>query len=124
LLRVPARSKTAEVDLRALWSSSFLERRTLTLFPLAVVVEADASGYDLTRLNFARLLHRYTRTFVLTDTEEALNYLYLVCLNADVSQDQVQLCHDYVRELVMDTRKYSMLLGDIRNDGIKIVRRF
>lgn len=88
----------------------------------AVVVEADPSGYDLTRLNFARLLHRYTRTFVLTDTEEALNYLYLVCLNADVSQDQVQLCHDYVRELVMDTRKYSMLLGDIRNDGIKIVR--
>ncbi|ORY89113.1 NIC-domain-containing protein [Leucosporidium creatinivorum] len=100
LLRIPARSKTAEVDL--------------------LVVEADPSGYDLTRLNFARLLHRYTRTFVLTDTEEALNYLYLVCLNADVSQDQVQLCHDYVRELVMDTRKYSMLLGDIRNDGIKI----
>lgn len=90
-----------------------------------VTVDSDPSGagYDLPRLNFARLIHRYTRSFAQTDTSEALNYLYLVCLNADVAKDQVQLCHDYIRELVMETRKYSTLLGDIRNDGTKIVRR-
>lgn len=71
------------------------------------------------------MIHRYTRSFAQTDTEEALNYLYLICLNADLpgnlGKDQISLCHDFVRELVMDTRKYSQLLGDVRNDGTKIV---
>lgn len=100
-------------------------RQSLTHLALSVVADQDASNYDAPRLNFARLIHRYTRAFAHTDTEEALNYLYLICLNADVSgtigKEQVALCHDYVRELVMDTRKYSQLLGDVRNDGTKIV---
>lgn len=90
-----------------------------------VVLEQDASGYDAPAINFARMIYRYTRSFAQTDTEEALNYVYLICLNADLSgnigKDQVSLCHDFIRELVMDTRKYSQLLGDVRNDGTKIV---
>jgi nuclear pore complex protein Nup93 len=123
LLRIPARSKSSEVDLRAF---IFLFTSTFAHSPSVVVVEQDASGYEVVHLNFARLLHRYTRAFAQTDAEEALHYLYLVCLNADLpgatGKEQVTLCHDYIRELVMDTRKYSQLLGDVRNDGTKIVR--
>jgi nuclear pore complex protein Nup93 len=35
----------------------------------------------------------------------------------------VALAHQYVRELVMETRQYSQLLGDVRNDGTKVVSR-
>ncbi|GAA6041370.1 hypothetical protein JCM8097_007689 [Rhodosporidiobolus ruineniae] len=70
-------------------------------------------------LSFARLLHRYTRLFAHTDATEALQYLYLVCLNADVP-GQVELAHEYVRELVMETRQYGALLGDVRGDGTKV----
>jgi len=71
-------------------------------------------------------LHRYTRLFVQSDAAEALQYLYLVCLNADLpaprGDEQVALAHEYVRQLVMETRHYSELLGDVRNDGTKVVR--
>lgn len=36
-------------------------------------------------------------------------------------EEQVGICHDLIRELVMETRKYAELLGDVRNDGTKIV---
>ncbi|GAA5858920.1 hypothetical protein JCM8547_007156 [Rhodosporidiobolus lusitaniae] len=70
-------------------------------------------------LSFARLIHRYTRLFVHTDAAEALQYLYLICLNSDVP-GQVELAHEYVRELVMETRMYGALLGDVRGDGAKV----
>lgn len=76
-------------------------------------------------LSFARLLHRYTRLFAQSDAAEALQYLYLICLYADLKgplgEEQVALAHQYVRELVMETRQYSQLLGDVRNDGTKVV---
>ena len=123
LLRIPTtKAKAADVDLREqLALPTFLVLCADLTQTMAVTVEASISSYDAPRLNFARLIHRYTRAFAQTDTAEALNYLYLVCLNADVDESQVQLCHDYIRELVMETRKYSTLLGDIRNDGTKIV---
>ncbi|GAA5917547.1 hypothetical protein JCM8208_005072 [Rhodotorula glutinis] len=100
LLRVPPRSKTAEVEL---------------------LVDGNT---DAPSLSFARLLHRYTRLFAQSDAVEALQYLYLVCLNADLpaprGDEQVALAHEYVRQLVMETRHYSELLGDVRNDGTKV----
>ncbi|GAA5959783.1 hypothetical protein JCM3765_000101 [Sporobolomyces pararoseus] len=100
LLRVPPRSKIADVEL---------------------LVDASTSTPSL---SFSRLIHRYTRSFVHTDALEALQYLYLICLNADLpgerGKEQVELAHEFVRELVMDTRQYSTLLGDVRNDGTKI----
>ncbi|KPV73463.1 uncharacterized protein RHOBADRAFT_54687 [Rhodotorula graminis WP1] len=104
LLRVPPRSKTAEVEL---------------------LVDGNT---DTPSLSFARLLHRYTRLFAQSDAVEALQYLYLVCLNADLpaprGDEQVALAHEYVRQLVMDTRHYSELLGDVRNDGTKVGGRY
>ncbi|GAA5859368.1 hypothetical protein JCM1840_004583 [Sporobolomyces johnsonii] len=100
LLRVPPQSKMAAVEL---------------------LVDPTSPTPSL---NFARLIHRYTRAFVHSDAVEALQYLYLVCLNADLppprGEEQVSLAHEYVRELVMETRQYSALLGDVRNDGTKV----
>ncbi|GAA5972866.1 hypothetical protein JCM21900_003328 [Sporobolomyces salmonicolor] len=100
LIRVPSQSKTADVEL---------------------LVDPTSPTPSL---NFARLIHRYTRAFVHSDAVEALQYLYLVCLNADLQpprgEEQVSLAHEYVRELVMETRQYSALLGDVRNDGTKV----
>lgn len=125
LLRVPAGPKTSDVELRASLPSAPLLVAHLTPFT-AVVIDQDGAGHDITHLNFSRLLHRYTRAFVQSDAQEALHYLYLICLNADLpapaGPEQVALCHDYIRELVMETRKYAELLGDVRNDGTKIVR--
>ncbi|GAA5992093.1 hypothetical protein JCM11641_002537 [Rhodosporidiobolus odoratus] len=70
-------------------------------------------------LAFPRLMHRYTRAFASSDATEALQYLYLICLNADVP-GQVEIAHEYVRELVMETRQYSALLGDVKGDGTKV----
>ncbi|CEQ40752.1 SPOSA6832_02404, partial [Sporobolomyces salmonicolor] len=120
LIRVPSQSKTADVELRTL----------LSLAALAPDADSHSSStvVDPTSptpsLNFARLIHRYTRAFVHSDAVEALQYLYLVCLNADLQpprgEEQVSLAHEYVRELVMETRQYSALLGDVRNDGTKV----
>ncbi|GAA5876807.1 hypothetical protein JCM16303_006291 [Sporobolomyces ruberrimus] len=100
LLRVPPRSKAADVEL---------------------LVDGSTPTPSI---SFSRLIHRYTRSFVHTDALEALQYLYLVCLNADLPGDrgkeQVELAHEFVRELVMETRQYSTLLGDVRNDGTKL----
>ncbi|BGP34324.1 nuclear pore complex subunit [Rhodotorula toruloides] len=100
LLRVSPRSKAADVEL---------------------LVDGNTGT---PAISFARLIHRYTRLFAHSDAAEALQYLYLICLNADLpsprGEDQVALAHDYVRELVMETRQYSQLLGDVRNDGTKV----
>ncbi|GAA6021747.1 hypothetical protein JCM10207_008563 [Rhodosporidiobolus poonsookiae] len=92
LLRVPAKRGPAEVEL---------------------LVDAASPNPSLA---FPRLIHRYTRLFAPADAPEALQYLYLICLD----DNNVELAHEYVRELVMQTRMYSQLLGDVRADGTKV----
>jgi nuclear pore complex protein Nup93 len=80
--------------------------------------------YEKSYVNFARIIYRYYRSFASSDPVEALQYIYLVCLNAQAPEpagsQQVKKCHDYIRELVMETRAYAQLLGDVRNDGTKV----
>lgn len=70
------------------------------------------------------MIYRYYRPFAHSDPVEALQYIYLLCLNADApsptGEQQVARCHDYIRELVTETRAYSELLGDVRHDGTKV----
>lgn len=58
-----------------------------------------------------------------SDAREALQHIYTVCLSADapapIGQEQVTRCHDMVRSLVLESRQYFELLGDVRNDGTK-----
>ncbi|KAL9104641.1 MAG: hypothetical protein Q9163_000445 [Psora crenata] len=75
-------------------------------------------------LSFARMLGYYTRDFRASNVEAAVDYLALLCLNADLSgqlgRSQADLCHEALRELVLETREFARLLGDIRSDGTRV----
>jgi nuclear pore complex protein Nup93 len=53
--------------------------------------------------------------------DAAAEYLVLICLNADLPGDagkeQASLCHEALRELVLETREFSTLLGDVKANG-------
>jgi nuclear pore complex protein Nup93 len=70
------------------------------------------------------MLGYYTRDFRAENTEAAVDYINLICLNADLpgqaGKSQASLCHSALRELVLETREFAKLLGDIRADGIRI----
>ncbi len=66
----------------------------------------------------------YTRDFRAAKADAATDYLVLICLNADLpgaaGESQKALCYEALRELVLETREFAMLLGDIRSDGKRI----
>ncbi|KAI9719681.1 MAG: hypothetical protein M1828_006113 [Chrysothrix sp. TS-e1954] len=76
------------------------------------------------QISFGRLLGYYTRDFRIARAEAACDYLTLICLNAQspgsAGQSQAEVCHEALKELVLETREFALLLGDIRNDGQRI----
>ena len=76
------------------------------------------------QISFGHMLGYYTRDFRASNPGAAADYLALICLNSDVQGEQgkrqTQLCHEALRELVLETREFAQLLGDIRNDGQRI----
>ena len=66
----------------------------------------------------------YTRDFRTAKADLAAEYLVLICLNADLEgeagKSQASLCYEALREIVLETREYALLLGDIRSDGQRI----
>lgn len=66
-------------------------------------------------LHFARLVGHYTRDFRRSDSIDAVDYLVLLCFY----KNQTEACHEALRELVLETRQFSVLLGDIRADGAR-----
>ncbi|KDN50351.1 NIC-domain-containing protein [Tilletiaria anomala UBC 951] len=103
LLRVPSNAKASHMDY--------------------LTMDEQETHEPIAYLDFAKLIQRYVRPFVEFDAREALQYLYLVCLSADapapVGQEQVAKCHDLIRSLVLESRQYFELLGDVRKDGTK-----
>ncbi|KAI9843498.1 MAG: hypothetical protein M1838_002599 [Thelocarpon superellum] len=79
---------------------------------------------DMPQVNFGRMLGYYTRDFRAAKVEAATDYLTLICLNGDLpgaaGQSQTSLCHEALRELVLETREFAKLLGDLRPDGTRI----
>lgn len=76
------------------------------------------------QLSFGRMLGYYTRDFRAADVASAVDYLTLICLNADLGgeagRQQAELCHVALRELILESREFSKLIGDIRPDGHRI----
>ncbi|KAI2634306.1 NIC-domain-containing protein [Hypomontagnella submonticulosa] len=76
------------------------------------------------QLSFGRMLGYYTRDFRAADVAAAVDYLTLICLNADLEgeagRQQAELCHVALRELILESREFSKLIGDIRPDGRRI----
>ncbi|KAJ4173283.1 nuclear pore complex subunit [Fusarium falciforme] len=82
------------------------------------------STKNLPQINFGRMIGYYTRDFRAADVVSAVDYLTLICLNRDLGGEAGQrhgsLCHEALRELVLETREFSKLIGDIRPDGQRI----
>ncbi|KAF4981182.1 hypothetical protein FZEAL_2951 [Fusarium zealandicum] len=82
------------------------------------------STKNLPQINFGRMIGYYTRDFRAADVVSAVDYLTLICLNQDLGGEAGQrhssLCHEALRELVLETREFSKLIGDIRPDGRRI----
>lgn len=73
------------------------------------------------QLNFGRVIGYYTGDFRAARADAAADYLILICLNADLpgeaGKQQAELCHEALRELVLETREFSTLLGDVKSNG-------
>ncbi|KAL1923580.1 uncharacterized protein VTP21DRAFT_8560 [Calcarisporiella thermophila] len=88
-----------------------------------VTITTDESGNEVPRFDFARLVYQYTRMFARSEPQDALQYLYLLCLYGKDTEEGlhlVRLCHAYVRDLALETRDYSGLLGEARRDGTRV----
>ncbi|RJE23640.1 Nuclear pore protein [Aspergillus sclerotialis] len=76
------------------------------------------------QINFGYLITQYTREFRTGYVEPAVNYFCLLCLNADLpgslGKSQACVCHEALREFILETRDFAKLLGDIRADGTRI----
>lgn len=70
----------------------------------------------VTLLNFAGLIISYIRSFKKSDPRIACEYLILICLNVK----NKEICHENIRKLVLETREFTMLLGSIDKDGVRI----
>ena len=79
---------------------------------------------ELPQISCSRMIGYYTRDFRSDDVETAVDYLTLICLNAAlpgaIGRSQTSLCHEALRELVLETREFAQLLGDIRHDGTRL----
>ena len=79
---------------------------------------------QLPQISFGRMIGFYTRDFRAGNVEAAVDYLTLICLNAglpgELGKSQASLCHEALRELVLETREFAQLLGDIRSDGTRL----
>ena len=73
------------------------------------------------QLNFGRVIGHYTGDFRAARADAAADYLVLICLNSDLpgeaGKQQAELCHEALRELVLETREFSTLLGDVKSNG-------
>ncbi|PWN43818.1 NIC-domain-containing protein [Ceraceosorus guamensis] len=102
LLRVPSQAHTSATDLLTIQGT-----------------EPNRKAH----LDFAKLVERYVRSFARSDARSAFEYIALVCLNEDAPKpagpQQVKRCHELIRGLVLESRQYFDLLGEIRNDGTK-----
>jgi nuclear pore complex protein Nup93 len=67
------------------------------------------------------VIGHYTSDFRAARADAAADYLVLICMNADLpgeaGRQQAELCHEALRELVLETREFSTLLGDVKSNG-------
>lgn len=79
---------------------------------------------DLSQINLVPLIAYYTASFRTALPVPAVDYLVLICLNADLGGEPGEVhtnaCHECLRQLCLETREFAQLLGDIRTDGERI----
>jgi nuclear pore complex protein Nup93 len=104
----------------------------LEFYGLLRASDPNTAGEDLLswttrenpQINFSRMVGYYTRDFRAANISAAVDYLVLICLNqvlpGQAGTNQVTLCHDALRELVLESREFALLLGDVQDNGQRI----
>ncbi|SCU78242.1 LAME_0A03840g1_1 [Lachancea meyersii CBS 8951] len=80
--------------------------------------ELISTNEGKTELNFAKLLGNYTKSFKFSDPRIAVEYLILINLGGN--KDAANVCHEALRELVLETKEFTILLGKVNRDGTRI----
>ncbi|SCU81072.1 LANO_0B01904g1_1 [Lachancea nothofagi CBS 11611] len=70
------------------------------------------------KLNLAKLLGNYTKSFKFSDPRIAMEYLTLINLGG--TKEGAEVCHEALRELVLETKEFTILLGKVNRDGTRI----
>jgi nuclear pore complex protein Nup93 len=73
--------------------------------------------------NFAKCLALYAKNFVRMSAATSFEYLSLITINSDlpppINKSQINFAQEVVGELVVESRDFVTLLGDIRPDGTR-----
>lgn len=76
------------------------------------------------QISFGRLIGYYTRDFRLARPQAAADYLVLICLDSDLpgagGESQADICLQALKELVLETREFALLLGDVQINGQRV----
>ncbi|POS86609.1 hypothetical protein EPUL_001634, partial [Erysiphe pulchra] len=76
------------------------------------------------QINFGPMIAFYTRDFRAANAVAAIDYIVLISLNKDIpggiGRNQRAFCHEALRELVLESREFADLLGDMRSDGQRV----
>lgn len=73
-------------------------------------------------INYGRLVGAYTTTFKISDPKVACEYLIMIALaNGGESKSALLVCHEALRELILISREFGVLLGELnQTNGTKI----
>jgi nuclear pore complex protein Nup93 len=88
------------------------------------VVNLDKAGTEEYPIfNLAKCLAHYAKNFIRTSAATSFEYLSLITINSDlpnpIAKSQTDAAQEAVRELVIESRDFVTLLGDIRPDGTR-----
>jgi hypothetical protein len=79
----------------------------------------DASGALVPCLDYAKVIYQYAHYFR-TSAEDAFHYLTLLCLfgdNTPSAKFLIRCCHTWMRDLILNTKEFDLLLGKANPDG-------
>lgn len=83
------------------------------------------SAQGVASIDFPRLVGHYVRAFKLSDPRVAAEYLVQICMcqntqNSGLEKQQIAICQQAVRDLVLETREFVILLGRIDKSGSRV----
>lgn len=73
---------------------------------------------DQDYIDFAKLLGNYTKSFKYSDPRIASEYLFLIAICED--PEVIDLCHEALRQLILETNEFTKLLGEVNKDGTRV----
>lgn len=75
------------------------------------LLTVNSNEYEI---NYSRLVGSYTTTFKISDPKVACEYLILIALaNGGDSKGALLVCHEALRELILVSREFGVLLGQL-----------